>query len=810
MTGVSQALILFLGVLATLAGCALSQCLPWSERARTAAVPLAAGLALGPLLAGLAAVAALAVLPRFAHSHHLLAVCLVLSLGAALGWRRLGRGMTFRLWPEHNFGRVALFIIAGFVLALAVDTATVPLIQNDALEYAIVGRDLFHARDISAYPALHPAGSASGFFGPWTHPPLYVALIYLGFAAAGDAESAWALRAIAPWCLVTTTLVVLALGRMHHSRSGWVAAMVFISTPLLFLGSASALIDPLPVLGFTLVLAGLVGFSGRIAAVGAGLGLLLGLSLWTHSQAVLFPFLALPALWFVSGHGGALAQWRAAQDWRRWALTASLSLLVAALIAAVPYLRNLSIYGSPISDNPVVFALPSLQWAEYFRMQRGIGSFAEVVQYGVFKGFFAVEAYSFAFWFALAGLMVTLRPVAGLQDGIRQPTGAGGTGLARVALAIWVLYVVATAASAALGVDLMIRNERYLLVLIPCVALLAGMGVAAMTSWRSPAGLLTLLVFSLASAQLVTLVAYRQGQLRGSTAATDLARQLDRWPPYASVKFLAQDTPASAVALTMKPADMFYARRRMISYLDPRMLPFYAARGDVAGAAAQLQALGVTHVHLPDYFLPPLYMSALMDLVAQPGWTVLQEDAGGYQIYALRETAASTVAKSVPASGGWSRQSQLILGGRKALKRIVLSEGEYTPGTESLNVGVGGFFGRETGQSLRSAPFDLKSTRSQCGSGSLSGSEVRVELRFRGRAHVQLLATLDDGQGAVSQRRLLGDRPTLEGDALTVIQRRFRVAPEVASMQLLVEHSGISRVVLESAQVEILCDSSAR
>ena len=79
---------------------------------------------------------------------------------------------------------------------------------------------------------------------------------------------------------------------------------------------------------------------------------------------------------------------------------------------------------------------------------------------------------------------------------------------------------------------------------------------------------------------------------------------------------------------------MYYAGRRMLSYLDPRLVPFYSAR-EPAEALATLKALGVTHVHLPDYGLPPLYDSQLHKILRSLNMATLVFQADGYQIYRL-------------------------------------------------------------------------------------------------------------------------------------------------------------------------------
>ena len=100
------------------------------------------------------------------------------------------------------------------------------------------------------------------------------------------------------------------------------------------------------------------------------------------------------------------------------------------------------------------------------------------------------------------------------------------------------------------------------------------------------------------------------------TGKLDRAEQLRRSPAYRAAEFLRRETPSDSIVLSLKPADMYYAERTMVSYLDPRLLDFYAAR-DQSTAYAALRRLKVRYIHMPDYSLPPIYNSQLEALVAE-------------------------------------------------------------------------------------------------------------------------------------------------------------------------------------------------
>ncbi|NPV05204.1 MAG: hypothetical protein HPY67_10785 [Syntrophaceae bacterium] len=456
------------------AGLALARLVPWSDAARQAGIPRAFAFAIAPFLLGMLAVIALGVFRGASHAFHLgvvftgqLLLCSTVTFSRPLPKiERPGTPTPIGRWEWVFAGLLTVWIVA-----LMANTAFLPLIQNDSLEYATVGRLLFETRDLLSYPAIQPELSNSGFYGPWTHPPLYAALIYLFYVFQGQAELPGLIRWIAPWFALAATGVVFALGNLSSRLLGILSALVFISVPLFFLGAGSALIDPLPVLGLTLLYASIVGIDGSPFQRGLIQGLALGISLWTHSQAVLFIPLGIVAA----------ALFRGWSNWTSLMRQLGTMIVVALPLAAWPYVRNLLLYGSLISDTPLVFSMKELAWDEYFRMSRGIDSWLERVQYGVFKGWFAFEAYSISFWLMAWGGVLYVRRFFVEAKGhavLRGDVTSVPERWQFAAMGIVLCYLGGVILSILMGIDLMIRNERYWLVLVPFVAIFAGAGVA--------------------------------------------------------------------------------------------------------------------------------------------------------------------------------------------------------------------------------------------------------------------------------------------------------------------------------------------
>ena len=791
--------MLVMVLLASAAGIAVARLWLWEPAYGSRAVALWWGVGLGPFILGLASVLMLWLMPGASHVIHLAVVAGLLTLVAGGGWR-FGRMLPQPMPSIGSTGleRVLWVMVLAWCAGLMLNTMFIPLSQNDSLEYATVGRILFDARTLLAYPAIHPDQTASGFYGPWTHPPLYVALIYIVDVMQVHADTPGLMRLIAPWSLIAATGLVYALGATVGRLVALLSAMIFISTPLLFLGAESALLDSLPVLGFALVISTIVLVRGSSWHRGLAVGGALGLALWSHSQAVLFVPLACVAL--VARHG-----WL---HWRAWLAESAVMVGVAVLFGAWPYIRNVFIFGTPISDNPAVFSLPELAWGDYFSIGRGLNTWPAVVQYGWLKGWFAVEAYGLAFWLMLLGLLTLMYAWRR-----REPLPP----LLRVAAATVGCYLLAMLTSTLLGLDLMIKNERYMLVIIPFVALLAGAGVARLLATRSiTAAPVALLVCGIGAVQLVGLVGYRF--IGNGLTLENLGRPLEQTlygrPEYLVVDYLRKHTPPDALVFSLKPADMYYSGRRMLSYLDPRLLPFYR-EGDPARAQDILLSHGVKYVHIPDYGLPPMANGPLQAVLRNPAWATLIYQSDGNQIYALRNSGLKEGAAQDLLAVAWWRSTSLVVGGRKALANLYGKPNRIDPSQTSRGGGAMGLFHRElstllsTGLHGNSSPLPSSDSISVEG-----GAEYALDLDLEGSGLVRVWLQSFGADGHVSdkawrsQSRILLTDLTLGGShPHRSFARRLRMLPAARNVVVTLEHVGTSELRVRRARLVLLAHS---
>jgi hypothetical protein len=826
--------ILLLVLFSSMAGIGVSRVLPWTTASRNCRLNLAFGIALGPFFAGIASVIALLLFPGASHSLHTFCAFIFLGLGALLNFKPFRAEPVIKLQSEMT-GILLIGMLLAWVALLLINAVSIPLLQNDALEYATVGREIFHVRSLVDYPLLNSESNLSGFFAPWTHPPLYVSMIYMVSVLQGHADEPGLMRLIAPWFLITAVYMTVKLGKLRGPNIGVLAGLLMISTPLLFLGADSALIDALPVSGMVLLLASMTGLNTSHRLYGTVLGGVLGLTLWTHSQAILFIPLVAAAIAFQYGLRGS----------RKSARTGAVGLVAALLIGGWPYLRNFLLFGSPVSDTPAVFAMPELDFGSYFAFARGLDHNTAIIQYGVFKGWFSFEAYGWLFWLGAGGFFLFMfrQTVENLLRVI--VNGLGETNerdtVLWLGLAILLTYHIGVVFSVVLGIDLMIRNERYMLVISPMLALggayflhsLATFGwkrISDISAGRAAKDAVFGAYFVLTLILLLQIIVvgwyYRWRHvvpLPEVSAFTEekqwpvpLDKNLSRsdwllrhFPSINVVKKITEIVPDDAKVLSMRPADMYYADRRMISFLDPSLLPFYREKDPVI-ALQMLGKLGIRHVFMTDYSLPPVYNSSLLSILADPSLSRLVYSSGMTQLYILESAGqrSGELQDLTPGSIPWTRTLQLRVGGRKATGAFGFGPEEFKGGQSASSLPI---FHRDYSVMLATGLGPgIIGGRYSTFIDVQPGGEYLVRMNLEGEGYVVLwLQQFDDQNISVIQPTIVHDSPNRIGDislsamgVQTQFARRFKLEPSTQKIRIGVEHVGRSQVTIQKMTLE--------
>jgi hypothetical protein len=815
-------LLLFSALVALSSYCGLlaSRFFPWRQSVRINILRLSFGLALAPFFAGLLAIAALKLFPGASHFVHALFVFLILALLAAtlryLDGRRSPRAIETISFSILFSGRsqFLLVIFSLWLLSLVFNSLFLPLIQNDSLEYMIVARDIFDARSLANYPAIDTS-TRSGFFGPWTHAPLYVSLIYLVSIFQGNAEIPFAARLLAPWFGLSAVAIVFGAGAIRSSVVALLASLLFVGAPLFFLGADSALMDSLPIAGLLLSFAVLSGCDLKhTAKIGFFLGGMLGFALWTHSQAVIFPFIVLPIVCMFWIRDSVRLQ-----DLGKGVGSAIGTLL---FVGGWPYLHNYRMFGSFISDNPAVFAIRELDWSGYFSMARGIHSLTEKIQYGLFKGLFATESYGLVFWMALP-------PVVYFVIKLFRNAGHWRSKVLHqnafvVSIGMLGIYHAGALASILIGSDLMIKNERYFLVILgPASILAAGTLSSVFRLLNTKArvirfGVLCFLVVQFVGVQFVyrlrpyLFVAEDQKGWATSSKKGDgwfeqtYWKLLLRWPSMRLIDNLNQEKGKFDLVLTFRPADFFYANIKMVSFLDPRIVPLYSLR-DASELSAGLSALGITAIHVPDYFIPPINKSAIMTLLGRPDLARLIASQDGSQIYQLRSRGQKDDTEFVSSvafgreSIEWTDNWVFNIGGRKSISSLTADDMQKADG-DRLNL-----FHREISNFTFNGDGIFSRPKSSMGLVLIpsKAEQVRLELDLIGSGFVKFWLLQFDELGAPIRRPAPQSNYRVRIGEIAVrdsasFVRRVTVDPRARYLRVAIEYNGTYSVEVKRAE----------
>lgn len=794
-------------LICSVAGVALSRFLPWSHHARNVSLPFFFGLSLAPFILGFAALLALTLLAGASHAVHRIFLFALLAAVTAAAFYfapkappvvHIKKALAF-----HEY--VTLALLFAFAAFLILSTLFLPLIQIDSLEYATVGRILFDSRTLASYPALQPDAYASGFYGPWTHPPLYVALIYAAYLLQGQANDPGLLTLISPWFALAATGLMFATGALINRRTGLLAALLILSTPLFSMGAQAALIDPLSVVGLTLVFISIFAFDAAPKKRALVQGSILAIALWTHSQAILFPALL----------GAGLLFYHGAKHWKMLLRQIPLTALPVLLFGIWPYVRNFTKLGSLISDDPLVFNLPQLAWNDFFLIGRGVNLLTAKIQYGLLKGWFAPESYGLVFWLMLMGVVLLYfrRSLCALFLGAA-PQMAERKRILWSAFGIILLYHAGIIFSLLIGSSQMIRIERYMLILLPCVTLIAGFTLAScfqplpifarrQAFKHAMFGSFVLLLLAIQLGALCWQQLHSNG-LQLETLSQPQQVTLLAQPEQRVMAFLKAHTAPDAVVLALKPADMYYSDRRMVSYLDPRLVPFYEATTPERGLAI-LKALGITHVYSVSHSLPPYYNSTLQTILGNPKLATLLYTADGNQLYALAKSplTAGPAVNITPGVIPWKKDFMVIIGGRKQLASFRIYSkiiSNNTPFETDIPLSL---FQRDISTILKTGFHEVRAQPNM---------EYRLTTTLEGYGLMRLwLMQFDkddrplEGNGdAPSGKMLLGEIILGRESGTKTFPFRFHTYHKTAHMRLMIEYYGNAQVVIKQASISVL------
>lgn len=541
------------------------------------------------------------------------------------------------------------FLVAVLVAFMAIALSTnlqLPVSANDPMEYFTVARAIFlHQRLDGIYPVLDETVS-KGFYGPWTHAPGYPLIISWLYLCQGTAAVAGIAKLFNVYAATSLALVVWAWSSSPFRWSGVVATLMVLIVPLFIRETFDMHVDIVRLAMWTSIICMIPRWLAiRNLSTSLAFGMLVGLAMFVHSLGVLF-------FGLFAGLLLLLQSGRLASRLGYGAVVVAISILVL----LPDYLVNYARYGYFIGDSVPLWQLKAQQLIPFLNEQRGIGTTYEKVVNGVLgtltsPSMFGWTTIAFAVALALYLIVLLRADFRTLPARLTRPT------LVNTLILSMAAFLALLGLSAALGSNAMIKNVRY----VATMSALSGIGAALISSklliwlgarrwWHLPSpgyiyvpvaiALAWVLLGDVRNQSTSRLQAFPVTEAQSNDLDAILACSADHSLRLVSEinKALAAEPGRQIKVLAFFPAgSAYHGRYPIVSYLDPRLVPAFAASSSAEGFAV-IKSLGITHVLLPSYRMGEIEKTAFDQLLKDNTFFWVDKSIGGNQLLATAGT----------------------------------------------------------------------------------------------------------------------------------------------------------------------------
>ena len=604
-----------------------------------------------------------------------------------LGWRQLPlladtyRGLARairRCWPPPPLAAGLFCVIAGIAVFILVIGVAFPIVDGDALGFAVEARLIYRDLSFAHYPTLSADAQTGYYYDTFQVPCLQMLSVWF-YLLAGTSRVDVLPRTVAP---MYAMYCVLLLGRVLWRRSRDVRAalwggLALIAVPVFAAESYLNGQDAHRIyFSFCAVVLLETLLAARTVRQALLLAVFLGLTIYSHFFGLLTLLAALLLyLW--------LAEERAGRKMATAALIAVTALFVgAAHHYARPAVAQRVLWQFPALARYLdavltrlgmarVAAVPDLQSVyDWMAARRGQESWVQHLVFGKLQALTGFEWFGLSVWVFLGAVWLWVRQ----PQRVRLDRIVLGTAVVYAAVVLSDVRVMATS------------NPRYIGTALPLCAYFTGLEAptilrAAQRRWGAAGHrLAALLAVSVLVLPLVATTAVRGAKVGitnpgnvleklhsvgwvGAVVRHPLTAVQTLWEHYlgirdtmqylaasddtklrhahnifATVQYMNASTPPDATALVFRVTPYFYyARRKGVSYIDPRMEAFAQLR-DTGQACSFLTALGIDHVLIDSYYKTyPLYKdTSLQVMLADPRLSTMVYEYGSAQVYKLQ------------------------------------------------------------------------------------------------------------------------------------------------------------------------------
>ena len=361
------------------------------------------------------------------------------------------------VWNKNK--KVWLTLALLFVISLLF-VFMLPLTGNDPLQYVSVAEIVYEYKSFDKYPLIDIT-LERGYL-PWTHPSSYVGLIVWSFLLEGDTSNIHGMQLVSVIYFFYTVWVFYYL--LHKKFNDVIASLsviLFFATPLYVYLVVISHIDILRIFSFftTVVFMSTIRdrFNYRTTLL---LGILVGLSLHTHSLSILTLVYSLFFIMFLMNF-----------VWTK-KIRMMVSLLgVSFIFVLFRYVENYVKFGYVLGDQNMVWKLQELNYDFYVKISRDLLEPSNRVFNGILKGFTHVVELGFIHWILLGYTFYVVYQLIIQKKSVLQTYIRfwNDDFLLQMSVLIIVLWYMATVMFTFLGIDAFIKNSRYFLTIYPFV-----------------------------------------------------------------------------------------------------------------------------------------------------------------------------------------------------------------------------------------------------------------------------------------------------------------------------------------------------
>ena len=373
-----------------------------------------------------------------------------------------------------RFGLVSWLCLAATLMICAlllIEGYLFPLTANDPLEYAVSARLIFQDLSLDRYPYVEPTNQ-EGYYGPWTHPLGYVLLMFWGYAIQGTAAVAGAIKFISPYYAMCAGALVFAIvyRETRSFAAGFLGSLALLLTPIFMLLALDSHIEPVRLFTMVGAIYGVSELYKRADTANTILaGITLGGALYSHSiNIILLPLFFVMTLIFLIRCG----------DRSRLAKGFVLAVAIGCLFVMPRFISNVAVFGSVIADAGAVplWAVPVLEYEYYFRVARGIEHVGDRLTFGALKPLLQIRL--FGIWYVLLLAMIAVRFAVERPRLDQFTRWLMAPSLSSVLVWSFLGLSGMVWLSVLLGLDVFIKNERYMLTPQPIATCLLGLLLA--------------------------------------------------------------------------------------------------------------------------------------------------------------------------------------------------------------------------------------------------------------------------------------------------------------------------------------------